>query len=181
MQDKYYVFHSLYSTNETAKRLWSIFDPHKLNIVTTSKQISGKGRNNHTWISSFDSLTASFCFILPNQFFNTEKLFTLGTSSIQRLLFQYIPESSIFFKWPNDILVNKKKISGILCETQKLSQGIGIVLGIGINVNNPPVFFNHIKQPATSLFIETNVTYNLQDILKKLTELIKQEIIKLSS
>lgn len=181
MQDKYYVFQSLYSTNETAKRLWSIFDPHKLNIVTTYKQISGKGRNNHVWTSSFDSLTASFCFILPHQFCSTEKLFTLGTSSIQQLLCQYVPKSSIFFKWPNDILVNQKKISGILCETQKLSLGIGVVLGIGINVNNPPTFCNRIEQPATSLFIETNITYNLQDILKKLTELIKQEIIRLFS
>ncbi len=180
MQSKHYIFHSLYSTNETGKRLLTIFNPYELNIITTFKQLSGKGRNNHKWISSSDSLTVSFCFILPHQFFNTEKLFTLGTFSIQQLLSQYLPISSIFFKWPNDILINKKKISGILCETQSISNGLGVVLGIGLNVNNDISFCNQINQPTTSLFLETKNKYNLEEILNSLTNSIKQEISKLS-
>lgn len=181
MKIKYYTFHSLYSTNETAKKLWNIFDPNKLNIVSTYRQISGKGRNGHKWISSEDSLTASFCFSLPHEFFNTEKLFSLGTFSIQQLLSFYVSNSSICFKWPNDILINQKKISGILCETQPIPTGLGIVLGIGLNINNNLDFCNQIDQPTTSLFLETKNKCNLEDILNLLTKLIKQEITKLFS
>ena len=60
-------------------------------------------------------------------------------------------------KWPNDIRINGKKISGILAESviSPVGKLDGLVLGFGVNLNSDKIIFESIDQPATSLNIET--------------------------
>ena len=72
-------------------------------------------------------------------------------------------------KWPNDIKVNGKKISGILAETACSEHGnlIGIILGFGVNLNASEDNLKQINQPATSLNIETGTSISKEEFLQK--------------
>ena len=74
-------------------------------------------------------------------------------------------------KWPNDVLVNDKKIAGILAETS-MSQTTfnGIILGIGVNLNADREDFEKIDKPATALNIETGLKINLEEFKNSLCE-----------
>ena len=70
-------------------------------------------------------------------------------------------------KWANDILINSKKISGILCENVNKK---GIILGVGINLNFEKETLEKITQPATALNIETGQKINKEEFQKKLLD-----------
>src|SRR5262249_9668128 len=71
-------------------------------------------------------------------------------------------------KWPNDVQLSKKKVSGVLCETVFEKDSVQIFLGIGINVNMEKEALDKIDQPATSLKNETGRAWIIKDLLKKL-------------
>lgn len=74
-------------------------------------------------------------------------------------------------KWPNDVLLNGKKVCGILAETViKGGKLKGIVLGIGVNLNASEKNLNEIDRPATSLNIELGRTVNKQEFMQKLVK-----------
>ncbi len=83
-------------------------------------------------------------------------------------------------KWPNDILLNHKKVAGILCETVPFEDRIGIVLGIGINVNMSQELLDLIDQPATSLAQLSGQTWTLEQILEPIAKqfLIDLDLLK---
>ncbi len=67
-------------------------------------------------------------------------------------------------KWPNDLLLSGKKVGGILCETVIEQGRLGVICGIGLNVNMELADLNAIDRPATSLFVETGKLYNPQEV-----------------
>jgi BirA family biotin operon repressor/biotin-[acetyl-CoA-carboxylase] ligase len=69
-------------------------------------------------------------------------------------------------KWPNDLLLNGKKVAGILCETIFSTYGVDLFLGLGLNVNwEDP---SSVDQPATSLYLETHQLWDKEALLKEL-------------
>lgn len=104
--------------------------------LLAEKQTAGKGRLNRNWLSmGGQNLTFSILLTKTNQY-NKINLInfaaTLAVSFSLENLFQLKPE----LKWPNDILVNKKKISGILLESSLRKNKVErLVVGIGLNVN----------------------------------------------
>jgi len=125
-------------------------------LIITDNQISGKGRNGNEWKSkSGKSLT--FSLIYQPTKIPIEKIGLLsilaGVSILNGLKELNI---NIGLKWPNDIILNKKKIGGILCES-KINKGVieWVVIGIGINVNeSKDDFDSNIANKASSLFVE---------------------------
>jgi len=97
-------------------------------IAIAREQIRGKGRGNRVWESSlgglYFSIISSSHLLLP---------FIIGISVIQALAGL---ENRLRLKWPNDIILDGKKVGGILCE----DDGKHAVAGIGINLNNTPSF-----------------------------------------
>ena len=73
-------------------------------------------------------------------------------------------------KWPNDILIDGKKIGGVLTETISLDHSIGVVLGIGFNVNMEKETLDKIDQPATSLLQLSGKVWDLKLILQSLMQ-----------
>ena len=70
-------------------------------------------------------------------------------------------------KWPNDILVNRRKLAGILTEISTEIDAIDfIVVGLGLNVNTPR-FPDDIKEKATSVFLETGIHYPRVKLIRK--------------
>ena len=104
--------------------------------ILTLKQSKGRGTRNNKWISNEGNLFLS-TFIQPKVDTSnwSEISIILGFSLYQYLLFLGIDKSFIKIKWPNDILIKYKKISGILVEVSNNF----CILGIGLNVVSAPL------------------------------------------
>lgn len=155
------------STNTYAKNHSKTFSKSEITCITAEEQTAGKGRYQRKWISPKEvNLYATFYFTLPPNTLHIVSLAQLMAISLANVLIKEGLKPEI--KWPNDIRLNGKKLSGILCEMQFHSEQTEVFLGVGINVNLGPEIASKIDQPATSLFIETKKKWDKKELLKKL-------------
>ena len=164
----------------TNKEAWKIIkDGAKSGtVVITDNQVSGKGRGNRQWIASPDkSLTFSLLLFSDLDASLTGWLPILSGVAVKMALMKF--NMPIQLKWPNDLIFNRKKVGGILCESKvKENELKQIVIGIGLNVNETmDDFDDSIQSTATSLHIAMNKFYQreriLAEILNALESLIK--------
>ena len=139
-------------------------------IVYTYNQTAGRGRLNRKWCyTGKDNIYASI-ILKPDTVMRP--VFSNLTQLLCLVLAYTFEEYKISpkIKWPNDIRVNGKKISGILAEGVIDSSGLlkGLILGFGVNLNADINTLNNINQPATSLNIETGLTIDKELFLKQL-------------
>lgn len=127
-------FKEINSTNTYCKENFHILTDKTL--IIAEKQTNGKGKNNRNWHSPKGGLYFSILLKNKNLSLENSSLLPLLTSvAIFNSLKEFNIKSSI--KWPNDILIDKKKLSGILVESKISSKGFSyIVIGVGINVNS---------------------------------------------
>ncbi|MCB1084996.1 MAG: biotin--[acetyl-CoA-carboxylase] ligase [Chlamydiia bacterium] len=155
------------STNTYAKENFSQFHPQEITRVTADEQTAGRGRFNRSWVSpSKENLYLTYCFTTKKDGMEVNNLSQILALSIAKLLDQEGLKPQI--KWPNDVLINGKKIAGILCETIDLNDHFGVILGTGINVNMGDEALAGIDQPATSFLAETGKTHKLSSLLTSL-------------
>jgi BirA family transcriptional regulator, biotin operon repressor / biotin---[acetyl-CoA-carboxylase] ligase len=159
-------FESLTSTNDWAKEHLSAMPKESLLLITADEQTAARGQYGRGWVSpKGENLYATFGFFLEVE--TSPLCFThlLAISAARTL-----EEHGIVcrLKWPNDLLVGQKKIAGILCETSLFPQAVGIVIGIGLNINMTSDGLKAIDQPATSLLSETNQHFDIPHILHSL-------------
>jgi BirA family biotin operon repressor/biotin-[acetyl-CoA-carboxylase] ligase len=149
-------FSTIDSTNTWAKSQLHTFDRKKITLVTAEEQTGGRGRFNRVWTSPAQcNIYASFCFFFSLLGREQKEIGHVGqlmgisaAQALEQLNF------SIRLKWPNDLMLAKKKLGGILCETVQQPQDICVVVGIGLNVNMPEHLLQNIDKPATSLMLE---------------------------
>ncbi len=153
------------STNTYAKRHVHTFAPDKITCISAEEQTAGRGRFQRSWHSPKNvNLYLTFYFRLPLNTLHLISLAQVMTYSFANILLQEGLHPKI--KWPNDVQLNGKKVSGVLCETSFQEKFAEIFLGIGINVNMEN--FSQIDKPATSLKVETGRTWDKETLLKKL-------------
>lgn len=160
MKYKVINFDVITSTNQYIKEQYKNLEP--FTIINANKQTNGRGRVDRKW-ESIEGKNLTFSIYLKPKIL-PEKLPLLSLvigASIYNVLSKYI---NCLIKWPNDIIVNDKKIAGILVESIYSNKLEALVAGIGININQGQ-FSNDLKNKATSLFIETNTEYNKNIIL----------------
>ncbi len=121
------------STNRELMRYHDMYENYS--ILSADHQTSGKGRLNRIWEDN-GSGNLMFSILLKNviSIESINKLNYVVCASIISLLDKYGINSK--FKWPNDVLVNNKKISGVLIETRLTASDSIVVIGQGINVNS---------------------------------------------
>ncbi len=159
-----HLFDSLESTNDTAKRLASQGAPEGT-VVIALEQRSGRGRQNRTWISE-PGKNLTFTVILRPRI--TPEF--LGIVSLYASVAVATSVSSLTgkeagCKWPNDVVISGKKISGILCESAISGNSVdSVVMGIGLNVNQRE-FPDDIAEKSTSLLLETGTATDLSAAL----------------
>lgn len=149
----YSFYHkSIDSTNDFLKRKSEEFKNENL-ICISDIQIKGKGRLGRNWQSE-NGLYMSY-LLRPNINPLYATLFTqIGAAAVVKT-FDKLTDLEVKIKWPNDIVVNHKKICGILTEMDaELNQLNYLILGIGINLNNKE-FNDELKDKATSYYLET--------------------------
>ena len=157
------------STNKYAKE--HIKDFNDMTLIYTDNQTNGRGRLDRKWsFGGKDNIYASIILKPSNEM---KEIYSNLTQYLCVVLAQTFEEYGVTptIKWPNDIQINGKKISGILAEgvieNGKLE---GLILGFGINLNTKIDFLSNINQPATSLNIETGEFIDKKIFLKKLLE-----------
>lgn len=158
---KIIYFDTIPSTNLYLKENYKELD--NLTAVVCKHQTAGRGRLGRSWEDSDDLLMS--ILLKDNYGDNIESLSLLICVSILKVLKEYV--NNVKIKWPNDILVNNKKICGILLESV-VSQKIDcLVLGFGININHKE-FSSELTNKATSLSLENNKDYDVKEIASKI-------------
>ena len=163
------------STNTVAKAGIPLWNPYALTVITTNQQTAGRGKFGRYWHSTDRDLLVSFCFFLRVDSIDSVLLFRIGTEAVLRLGDSLGIQGAVM-KWPNDVLVQGKKLSGVLCETVPVKGGTCVVIGIGINGNVSADELLVIDQPATSLQELVGSSLNLEEQLYRLTKEIKELI-----
>ena len=146
-------FDTIDSTNTKAQELAEKGYPSGT-LVVADKQESGKGRRGRSWVSPSGTGIFMTLMIKPDINPNNASMLTLVAALAVAKAITSVPGEEAMIKWPNDIVVNSKKVCGILTEMNAQFDYINhIVVGIGINVHNES-FPEEISQMASSLMIE---------------------------
>ena len=161
-------FASIDSTNTWAKDHLSELPQDQITLVTADTQTAGRGRFKRSWLSPEGNVYATFCFFWKNQKLNPGNLPQILALAAAEILETHGLKPKL--KWPNDLLVNKKKIGGILCETIPYEGLLFFALGIGLNVNLKKEEVESLSQPATSLSLETGNMHEREGLLSQLQE-----------
>ena len=145
-------------------------------VLATRDQTAGRGRQQRIWQSAPGrNLTFSFHWpdTPPHRMVSLPMAVALGVVDLLDAL--GIAGTT---KWPNDVLVEGRKICGLLAETATDDEGrsAGVVVGVGLNVNMTADEAAAIDRPATSVHIVTGATYCVDDVLAQLLPLLEARL-----
>jgi len=162
------------STNTYVKDNCANTNPRQKVVVFTDHQTEGRGQYGSTWSSSVGK-NLLMSIYQPLESKSLDPLFpfkwNMYIAVIVRQVIQQLVEKKVSIKWPNDIIINDKKVGGILI--QNLYSGSQIqssIIGIGINVNQET--FDDSLPYATSLKRQGTKNYDRQDILYQIINLL---------
>ena len=174
MKFKIFRFKKVKSTNSTAIR---IIKNYKFNygMVISETQNKGRGQYGKKWISYKGNLFVSFFYKIEDLSASVKQLTKINCILVRELLSKYY-KKKITFKKPNDLLINKKKICGILQESISISDKKYLVVGIGINLIKNPNIKNY---PTINLYKLTNKKVSKNKIENKLKKIFEEKLTKL--
>ena len=174
MKFKKFKFKKVKSTNDTAIRIIKSSNL-KSGMVVSDTQINGKGQHGNKWLSYKGNLFISFFHELKNINISLTTLTKINCLLVKKILNNYY-KKKIIFKKPNDLLINKKKITGILQEIITISDKKFLIIGIGINLVKSPKFINY---PTTSLFELTDKHINKSKFENQLKEIFEKHLTRM--
>lgn len=163
------------STNLLAREL-AAEAPDYPTWIVAGVQTSGRGRQGRTWISETGNLYASLLFRPKLKPADLAALpFVIALAVRDSILRMGVEESLVQCKWPNDILVSGKKVSGILIETcSEGNEDVGhVIVGIGINLLHHP---KEAQFPATNLKNVSGKVISLEEAIAILAASVKEQI-----
>ena len=155
-------FKEIDSTNSYLKNSHRLLD--NFTFASTDYQSKGKGREDRVWESNSGE-NLMFSFLIKNEELMklSAALSILTAVEVAKEVEKYDIDN-VSVKWPNDILINDKKVCGILLEGQVPEY---LVVGVGLNVNQKE-FPNGLRRPATSLSLETKEDINIDELKERL-------------
>tara|TARA_B100000575_G_scaffold285790_1_gene281590 strand:+ start:1243 stop:1773 length:531 start_codon:yes stop_codon:yes gene_type:complete len=174
MKFKKFKFKKVNSTNYTA-----IDFIKKRNLgsgmIVSESQKRGRGQYGKKWISLKGNLFVSFFYELNNLTVSLKELTKINCLLVKKILSLYY-KKKITYKKPNDLLIDKKKICGILQETIKKTEKVYLIVGIGINLAKHPNINNY---PSTSLYDLIGRKVSVREIENKLKKIFELKLTKL--
>jgi BirA family biotin operon repressor/biotin-[acetyl-CoA-carboxylase] ligase len=163
MKLKQFNFKKVKSTNQTAIRLIRS-SKNEFGLIISEAQLKGKGQYGRKWISHKGNIFLSFFYKLENINLSLSSLTKINCFLVKNVISKYY-KKKITFKLPNDLLINKKKICGILQEKIEKSKKQYLIVGIGFNLIKSPNIPNY---PTTNLLKITNQKINKKKFVKEL-------------
>ena len=166
------------STNEEGKTLARAGTPN-WTILQATKQTLGRGRQGNIWVSDVGNLFMSVVLHLPLRPENAGQLSFLAGVAVARAVKLFLPENTdIQLKWPNDVLIDGLKLSGILIETETADENGNlpwVVLGVGLNVENAPDDAIALRNCNIGMLTVEDVLVNLCSTLKEELEIFEEQ------
>ena len=175
-------FNQVDSTNTFAIELMKQNMAKDGTLVVAEFQGKGRGQSKNVWISeAFENLLFSIV-LKPATCFSVD-LFSLNKTiavSIYSVLREFLPQNTVHIKWPNDILIERRKVAGILIENNFIGNKLNwSIAGIGLNVNQK---FEHLTEiNASSLSEITGNTIEREHILKLILEKLEHNYLLLQA
>lgn len=164
--ETYHYHDETRSTNDDAKQLALHGAPHGT-VITAEAQKRGRGRRGRIWFGQRGNSLLTSIVLRPNLPPTQWTLLPLMTAVAihDTLELCEVPDAAI--KWPNDVLVNGKKIAGILCELGTEVDRIEYaIIGIGLNVNTPSdTFPADVRDLACSMYTVTGHKFRRAEVL----------------
>ena len=150
-------------THSTNDEIWHHEITNNPLIIITDSQTKGKGRRSNNWFSKkYESLLFSIGIMDQQLSLLSQKVSIAIVNAITNKT-QLNPK----IKWPNDILINNKKVGGILIEKKKRVINIGVGINVNIKYNDFP---KELKNNMTSLYVEKNKQFSREKLLAEIMQ-----------
>jgi BirA family biotin operon repressor/biotin-[acetyl-CoA-carboxylase] ligase len=163
---KVVVYNSTASTNDIAGE----YARNRANdglVVLAEEQRGGRGRGGNKWVSGFGQ--SVLCSILLTECGLSAELLPLVIAVATAEAIGKCAKADAKIKWPNDIILNNKKVAGILVESKKTGRHIAYIIGIGINCHQQKTDFPvELRKMATSIDIETGASADRISLIRRL-------------
>ena len=165
----YIYLNKIDSTNEEAKRRIRANKIVEDSLVVADTQSAGKGQLGRKWVSKKDvGIYMSIIKKTNLPLKDIQEVTLVAGLTVHEVLSKYLKSYGLKLKYPNDVLVNGKKLCGILTESISRDNNY-LIVGIGINVNNKE--FPQIEgNVPTSLHLETGNYFSRKDIVTAVTK-----------
>ena len=179
MKFKIFRYNKVKSTNNTAIRIIKNHN-YDFGMILTDLQINGRGQYGKKWVSYKGNLFVSFFYNLKNFKISLNKLTKINCLMVKKCISQYY-KKKIYFKKPNDLLIQKKKICGILQEKVNKLNHTYLIVGIGVNLIRSPFLRNcpttHLKELVNKDISKKKFELELKKIFENnLKRLIKKRV-----
>ena len=174
MKFKIFRFNKVKSTNNTAIRIIKNYN-YDFGMISSDLQINGRGQYGKKWVSYKGNLFVSFFYNLENFKISLKKLTKVNCLIVKRCISEYY-KKKIQFKKPNDLLIQKKKICGILQEKVNKFNNTYLIVGIGLNLIKSPFIK---KYPTTHLRELINKDVSKKEFELKLKRIFENNLKKL--
>jgi BirA family biotin operon repressor/biotin-[acetyl-CoA-carboxylase] ligase len=153
------AFETIGSTNDEAKRLAGDGAPEGT-VVWAKRQTQGRGRQDRTWMSPAGNL---YCSLILRPSKPAAQIAQLGFAAALAAIEAIepaAPSTRAMLKWPNDVLMDERKVAGVLLESG--DNGAWLVVGCGINIAHFP---ENVPFPAISIVTATGFQFAVEDVL----------------
>ena len=135
------------STNAEARRRAEAGEAGPL-WITAARQTAGRGRRGRAWETGEGNLAATLLITTHKPPVEAAQIAFVTALAVSDLALTQVPAALVTLKWPNDVLVDGAKVSGVLIESGPRDHGAWLAIGVGVNLSTPP---QAPERPATSL------------------------------
>ena len=116
--------------------------------ITAARQNQGRGRRGRAWETGEGNLAASLLLVTQKPTGEAAQISFVAALAAYDLAAAFVPADNVALKWPNDLMIDRRKAGGILVESGTLDGQMWLVVGMGINLARPPL---EAQVPATAL------------------------------
>ena len=142
------ILQEIDSTNAEARRRAEAGEFGPL-WIGAKRQTSGRGRRGRAWDTDTGNLAQTLLLTIQKTPIEASQLTFVASLAVYDLVARYVPPSLVSIKWPNDVLLDGQKVSGILLESGALdATHLWLAIGIGVNLKTAPT---GLERPATSI------------------------------
>ena len=168
-------FKEISSTHTYAKEI-AMQEKHNGKIIIAETQTNGIGTKGRTWYTGESKNIALTMILKPKCEISRLEGLTVKIAECMKKAIQELYQIDLEIKKPNDLMLNGKKICGILTEINTIAEKINyLLISFGFNVNED-VFSDETENIATSLKKEFGKEFCREDIIKKFIEILEKEI-----
>ena len=167
----------LEETSSTNDEVWRHIKDNNDIVVVAETQTKGRGRRNNTWYSLKEKSLTFSIGIKIDQSIASQIPFIIPLSICKAI--KKLSQINVGVKWPNDIILNKKKIAGVLIESKsyKSNQIYSIGIGINVSLNKDDINSSGIEN-ITSILLESNKIQNRENLLSEIIISINEYLLQ---